>query len=283
MTATQDVATTQDVAMRVAPEYARTWLLRAATRPPEAEARQRADAVVLDLEDGVPAAHKDAARVTAARWFAAGGCAWVRINAVDTPHWRADIAAVGTWQGVQGVMLAKSESGEHVARTRNALGDRLPVIALIESALGVEEAVRIAQVPGVFRLAFGTGDYRRDTGTAATDLAMAYPRSRLVIASRIATLPGPIDGPTLDPDHDVVRARTRTAIELGMTGKLTLDETQAPVINQAASPSTAEVTRARRLLRSFEDRGGDVADGSELPALGRSRRVCELADAYGLG
>ncbi|MBD0324465.1 MAG: CoA ester lyase, partial [Aldersonia sp.] len=270
------MAATHAVATRVAPEYARTWLLRAATRPPEADSPRRADALVLDLEDGVPAAQKDAARATAAQWFAAGRRAWVRINAVDSPHWLDDIAAVGTSAGVHGVMLAKSESAEQVARTYHALGARLPVIALIESALGVEESVRIAQASGVFRLAFGSGDYRRDTGTSATDLAMAYPRSRLVVASRIGRLPGPIDGPTLDTDHDVVRAQTRTAIELGMTGKLTLDESQAPVINNVASPSTDEVTRARRLLRSFEDRGGAVTDGSELPALGRSRRVVEL-------
>lgn len=68
-----------------------------------------------------------------------------------------------------------------------------------------------------------------------------------------------------------------------MTGKLTLDETQAPVINNAASPSAAEVTSARRLLRTFAEHGGAVTDGSQLPALGRSRRVVELADAYGMG
>ena len=171
----------------VAPEFARSWMLRAATRLHEPVGAP--DALIIDLEDGVPAARKDEGRAVAADWFRAGGRAWVRINAVDSPYWDEDLLAVGSWPGVQGVMLAKTEAGEQAARTYHMLGDRLPVVALIESALGIENAVRIAQAPGVFRLAFGSGDYRRDTATAATDLAMAYPRSRLVAASRSPVSP----------------------------------------------------------------------------------------------
>ncbi|HEY5854163.1 MAG TPA: aldolase/citrate lyase family protein [Aldersonia sp.] len=265
----------------VAPEFARTWMLRAATRLQPPHDRLAPDALIVDLEDGVPAARKDEGRALAAEWFGSGGRAWVRINSVDSPFWSDDILAVGSWSGVEGVVLAKTESGEQAARTYHMLGDRLPVIALIESALGIENAVRIAQAHGVFRLAFGSGDYRRDTATAATDLAMAYPRSRLVTASRIAQLPGPIDGPTLGADLDRVRAHTLTAVELGLAGKLTLDPTQVPVINDAASPSVDDVVNARQLLRELD--GGGITDGSQLPALGRSRRLVELADAYGIG
>lgn len=263
----------------VAPELARTWMLRAATRLHEPTAAP--DALIVDLEDGVPAPRKDEGRALAAEWFAGGGRAWVRVNAVDTPHWGEDILAVGSWPGVQGVVLAKTESGEQAARTYHLLGDRLPLIALVESALGIENAVRIAQAPGVFRLAFGAGDYRRDTATAATDLAMAYPRSRLVTASRIAGLPGPIDGPTLGDDLAQVRANMATAVELGLTGKLTLVPAQVPVINDAAAPSLDDVRTARDLLRDLD--GGEIIDGSQLPALSRSRRLVALADAYGIG
>ena len=57
--------------------------------------------------------------------------------------------------------------------------------------------MRIASARGAFRLAFGSGDYRRDTGSSATPMALAYVRSQLVIASTLGGLPGPIDGPTL--------------------------------------------------------------------------------------
>jgi len=67
--------------------------------------------------------------------------------------------------------------------------------------LDVEDAVDPGSMRGAFRLAFGSGDYRRDTGASADDLAMAYLRSRLVVACRIGNLPGPIDGPTVSSCH----------------------------------------------------------------------------------
>jgi citrate lyase beta subunit len=70
-------------------------------------------------------------------------------------------------------MLAKTESAEHVTETFDRLGGTVPVLALVESALGIEEAPSIARARGAFRLGFGSGDYRRDTGTSADDLAMA--------------------------------------------------------------------------------------------------------------
>ena len=109
-------------------------------------------------------------------------------------------------------MLAKAEAGEHVTETFDRLGGNTPVLALVESALGIEESVRIAQARGAFRLAFGSGDYRRDTGAAPTTCAMAYPRSRLVIASRIGNLPGPIDGPTISTSHPVLREQTAVTV-----------------------------------------------------------------------
>src|SRR3712207_8078754 len=64
-------------------------------------------------------------------------------------------------------MLAKTEAGEQVTETTDRLGGSTPVLALVESALGIDEAVSIARARGAFRLAFGSGDYRRDTGTSA--------------------------------------------------------------------------------------------------------------------
>src|SRR3712207_9044178 len=93
-------------------------------------------------------------------------------------------------------MLAKTEAGEQVTETADRLGGSTPVLALGESALGIEEAVSIARARRAFRLAFGSGDYRRDTGTNADDPAMAYPRPLLVLATRNGGLPRAIDGPS---------------------------------------------------------------------------------------
>jgi citrate lyase subunit beta/citryl-CoA lyase len=73
------------------------------------------------------------------------------------------------------------------------------VIPLVESALGIEEANHIAKAQGAFRLAFGSGDFRRDTGIAATPEAMAYPRPSSWSRAASATCPAPSTDPPSAP------------------------------------------------------------------------------------
>ncbi|WP_432496975.1 HpcH/HpaI aldolase/citrate lyase family protein [Kineococcus auxinigenes] len=268
----------------VEPRYARTWLLVNAARADlfDTAARSRADSVVLDVEDAVDPSRKDAARQDVVAWLRAGGRAFVRINDVTTAHWRDDVEQLRGTPNLLGVVLAKTESGEQVTDTFEALGGRTPVVALVESALGIEEARSIACARGAFRLAFGSGDYRRDTGASADDLAMAYPRSRLVVASRIGGLPGPIDGPTVGGGLPELRDNSSVAVSLGMMGKLCLDSDQAPVINEVMSPTATDATWAQDVVEKFESSGGVVRDGSDLPRLGRARRILELAEAFGI-
>ncbi len=265
-------------------EISRSWLLVSAHADDrfDTAARSHADQVILDLEDGVDPRHKDAAREKVLAWFDRGGRAWVRINDHGSDFWSGDVDGLRGHEGLLGVMLAKSESAADVTETFDRLGGTTHVIALIESALGIERAVAIAQARGVFRLAFGSGDYRRDTGTAATDLAMAYPRSRLVVASTIAGLPGPVDGPTVSSSHPVLREQSATAVALGLTGKLCVDIEQLPVINECISPTSSDVTWARDFLADFDARGRVVRDGSDLPRLGRAQKIDSLARAFGI-
>lgn len=244
--------------------------------------RSRADQVILDLEDAVDPAAKPAARSTVVSWLADGGSAWVRINDVTTEHWADDVEELRGLPGLQGVMLAKTESPAQVTDTWHRLGGHTPVIALVESALGIEEATSIAKAQGAFRLAFGSGDYRRDTGTSADTLAMAYPRSRLVVASRVGQLPGPIDGPTVGSAHAILREQSQVAVSLGLTGKLCLDTEQLPVINEVISPTPTDVAWAQDFLDDFEARGRVIRDGSDLPRLGRAQKIQRLAQAFGV-
>ena len=269
---------------RVDPEIARSWLLVNGNRPEvfDASRASRADQVVLDVEDAVDPAKKDAARADVIAWLGAGNHAWVRINDRSTPFWADDVALLAGLEGLDGVMLAKTEAAEHVTETFDRLGGAVPVLALIESAVGIEAAVSIAAARGAFRLAFGSGDYRRDTGTSADDLAMAYPRSRLVVASRVGNLPGPIDGPTVGSSHPVLREQSQTTVALGMTGKLCLDVGQLPVINEVISPTPSDVAWAVDFLADFEARGRVIRDGSDLPRLGRAQKIQKLAAAFGV-
>ncbi len=268
----------------VSAEIARSWLLVAATKPESFDAAEasRADQIILDIEDAVDPAVKPRARDDVASWLANGGSGWVRINDRTSNFWSDDVDALIGLPGLLGVMLAKAESPAHVTETFDRLHGQTPVIALVESALGIEEAANIARARGAYRLAFGSGDYRRDTGTAADDMAMAYPRSRLVIASRVGNLPGPIDGPTVGSNHPVLREQGGVAVALGMTGKLCLDVEQLPIINEVISPTRSDVAWARDFLEDFEARGRVIRDGSDLPRLGRAQKIDKLARAFGV-
>ncbi|WP_394555088.1 HpcH/HpaI aldolase/citrate lyase family protein [Agromyces sp. MMS24-JH15] len=272
------------LAQRVSSELARSWLLvsaRETTRFEDATG-SATDRVILDIEDAIDPMRKDSARAGVIAWLSGAGSAWVRINDRASDFWAADVDGLRGVPGLQGVVLAKVESATAVTETFEALGGRVPVVALIESALGIEESVAIARARGAHRLAFGSGDYRRDTGTSTDDLAMAYPRSKLVVASRIGGLPGPIDGPTVAPGHVPLREQAAVAVSLGMTGKLCLFAEQAPVVNEAFGPSASDLSWAREFLLDFDEAGGAVRDGSDPPRLARARRIQELARAFAI-
>ena len=174
-------------------DIARSWLLVNAMKTDlfDQSAVSRADAIILDIEDAVDPSQKDTARANVVNWLTAGG----------SPFWADDLAGLRGTPGLLGIMLAKTESADQVTESFHRMDGKTPVIPLVESAVGIEEANNIAKAQGAFRLAFGSGDFRRDTGMAATAEAMAYPRAKLVVASRVGNLPGPIDGPTVGTNH----------------------------------------------------------------------------------
>ena len=266
----------------VVAELARSWLLVAATRPETFDdaAASHADAVVLDIEDAVDVSNKDPAREDVVRWLSEGGRAWVRINDATSDFWADDIEELRKAPGLQGVMLAKTELGGQVMDTFNRLGAKVPVVALVESAVGIENATEVARAKGVFRLAFGSGDFRRDTGMSADREAMVYPRARLVLSSRVGHLPGPIDGPTVGSSHPILREQSAITVSMGMTGKLCLSADQTPVVNEVISPTRTDVEWAHEFLEDFDARGRIVRDGSDLPRLGRARKIMQLAEAF---
>ncbi|GAB2518855.1 HpcH/HpaI aldolase/citrate lyase family protein [Paramicrobacterium agarici] len=263
-------------------KLARSWLLVPATKPEvfsDAD-RSAADGIILDIEDAVDPSRKPQARDAVVEWLSSGGEAWVRVNDASSEFWGEDLAALRDAPGLQGVMLAKTETPRQVEDTFRNLRNSFPVIALVESAVGIESATDIARADGAFRLAFGSGDFRRDTGMSADKEAMAYPRAKLVVASRCGNLPGPIDGPTVGSSHPVLREQSATTVSMGMTGKLCLDVEQVPVINEVISPTPTDVAWANGFLADFEARGCVIRDGSDLPRLGRARKIAELADAF---
>ena len=176
---------------------------------------------------------------------------------------------------------AKTEHPDHITKTAMMSRAGTPVVALIESAVGLMNAYDIARAPGVFRLAFGVGDFRKDTGASGDPMALAFARSTLVTASRVGELPGPIDGPSNGVSGDELEAACKVTQSMGMTGKLCLDPAQTDAINHALAPSDQEIRWAREMIEQANS-GHGGADGSYLPRLARAKKVSELAETYGL-
>ena len=266
----------------IPPTIARSWLLLPADKSERFDdaVNSEMDVVLLDVEDGCRQSEKERARREVRQWLEAGNHAWIRINDVRSPEWEKDLMALGHCPGLDGVMLAKTENPEHVALTASRLAEGTPIVALVESADGLAQAAEIAKSEQVVRLAFGVGDFRRDTGIGSSQIALAYTRSQFVVASRIARVAPPIDGPTISNDTQILMDAAEHAVEMGMTGKLCLRVDQAPYINEVLAPSAADVSWAESVIEELGPGGERSRDGSDLPRLARAQKISRLAQAF---
>jgi citrate lyase subunit beta/citryl-CoA lyase len=111
---------------------------------------------------------------------------------------------------------------------------------------------------------------------------MSYLRTKLVLASRIGDLLGPIEGPTVGPNHSALRQQAALAVSLGLTGKLCLDEKQTVVINENICPTESEFALAQEFFEDFFAAGGMVRDGSDPPRIKRAEKILNSARALGV-
>ncbi|WP_279100207.1 HpcH/HpaI aldolase/citrate lyase family protein [Gordonia bronchialis] len=273
-----------DIGSRIDPVLARSWLLVNGSHHGKFEpaALSRADIVVLDIEDAVAPKDKAEARANVVRWLGteAGRGDWVRVNGFGTPWWADDLDALSA-TAIGGIMLAMVESVDHVTETAKRLPD-VPIVALVETARGLERISEIASAKGTFRLAFGIGDFRRDTGFGDNPATLAYARSRFTIAAKAAHLPSAIDGPTVGSSTLKLSEATAVSAEFGMTGKICLTPDQCAPVNEGLSPSQDEIKWAREFFAEFEADGGEIRNGSDLPRIARATKILDLARAYGI-
>jgi citrate lyase subunit beta/citryl-CoA lyase len=256
--------------MSTALSSARSFLFVPANRPERfAKAlASGADAVIVDLEDAVSSADKPVARGQLAGGFAQLPPAdrarlVVRLNARGTPWHDDDLAFLQQLvaQGLAGVMVPKAETVEGLRHVVDVLGPAGALLPLIESVAGLDAADALATGPQVLRLAFGTLDFQADLGLAcAPDEGELVPvRLAVVLASRRASLPPPVDGVTPGTQDmtqlELDAARARRA---GFGGKLCIHPAQVAGVNAAFSPSAAELDWAQRVLAAFDAAGGGV-------------------------
>jgi citrate lyase subunit beta/citryl-CoA lyase len=246
-------------------------------------AESEADALILDLEDAVPSAAKSAAREQVLAFLAGREPAFrpreafVRVNAADTPWVRDDEDRLRE-AGVATVMLPKS-----TARTAAAVPGGLEVIALIETARGVEESLPVAETGAVRRLMLGSADLAAELGIPVRDdeKELSYPRSRLAMCSAAAGIEGPVDVVSLAVrELGSLRESALRAKSLGFTGKACIHPGQVATVNEVFSPTKAEVSWAHGVLAAFgaaEGAGSGVTvfEGRlvDAPAVSRARRI----------
>ena len=271
-------------ALALPARLSRSWLFVNASKPELFASGQTSDAdsIIFDLEAAVPDDQKDTARANVVSALENGMVGWVRVNNTWTHHWEEDLDALSGLPGLRGIMLPNTEEPEQVTLTSIRAGVGMPILALIETALGLENATRIASAAGTFRLAFGVNDFRKDTGIGDDPVALAYARSRLVIASRVGGLAGAIDGPSSPgAGKSTVSSDCAWTMKMGMTGKLVLSEAQVPYVNDGLAPSEEDREWAREMLKEAEHADG-ITDGSYLPRMARAKKIASLADSYGL-
>ena len=260
----------------------RSYLFVPADRPERiAKARASgADAVIVDLEDAVAPANKHAARNAAADALDPAQPVVLRINGIDS-DWFDDDVRLAAHAGVAEVLLPKAASAEAIAAVRAGSGDKR-VLALVETALGMANVTALAAAPGVARLVFGSIDFQLDLDIDDDGEALLAFRSQMVLASRVAKLPPPVDGVTTAID-DAARIETeaRRARALGFGGKLCIYPRQVALVNAAFSPTAEQLAWARRVIDVAAAAAGAAVtvDGKmvDAPVLARARRLLDAA------
>lgn len=234
-----------------------------------AKAAERADVVIVDLEDAVAPANRPAAReaVIASRLDPARTI--VRVNPVGTDDHEPDLGAVAQ-TGYRIVMLAKTESAEQV---RAVVARGLEVLALVETPLGVVRAADIAAEPGCVGLMWGAEDLIAGMGGSnsrfAPDEAAAhcrpphsyrdvprYARSAVALAAA-AFGKWAVDSVHLDiADIAGQRAEAIDAVALGYAATACIHPSQVAIVREAYAPSAEQVAWARRVLDAAQRNPG---------------------------
>jgi citrate lyase subunit beta / citryl-CoA lyase len=259
------------------------------------------DAIILDLEDSVHHAEKDAARIlvrNALRAVEFGACErMVRIN--QLPLGLEDLAEVIP-EAPDLVLLPKTEKCEQVTEVDRLIGelksrhriDRpIWIMPILESPLGIENAFAIASTsPNIAALTIGLEDYTADIGVVKTTEGREslYARTRLVNAAKAAGIQA-IDSVFGDvADLDGLRRWGENSRALGFEGMGCIHPGQIQVIHEAFSPSQTEIEKALKIVAAFEDaqqRGlGVVSLGSKMidaPVVERAKKLVARAKAMG--
>ena len=265
-----------------------------------------ADAVILDLEDAVSPAEKDAARIlvrNAIKYMGFGKCeVIVRINAIDTAYWQKDLDAIIPVRPSL-IMPPKTSCAAdvlavdaYITQLEEKLGiekGSVGLIPLIETALGVENAYQIASACKRVKAIFlGGEDLTADLRCKRTKEGheIAYARSRMVVAARAAGVEV-YDTPFTDVNDDEgIYTDAQYAKSLGFTGKSAISPRHVKAINEVFSPSMKDIDYAYEVMEAIrigkeQGKGAVSLRGKmiDAPIVARAQQTIDAAIALGLG
>jgi citrate lyase subunit beta/citryl-CoA lyase len=264
-----------------------------------------ADGVMIDLEDAVPLAEKDAARVLARNFLLTFPDRrreiFVRINGLDTKYALDDLRAVLAAKP-DGIRLPKADDPDVVERLDTLLTEYeeklgleigfFSILPSIESAVGVLNCVRTARASRrIVALAFGAEDY-----TASMEIQRSRggeellgARMQIVWAAKAAGLQA-IDSVFADAnDVEGLRADTELVKRLGFTGKSLVNPRQIEVVHEVFRPKTEEVEHALEVMEAIK-KAREMGTGVislrgrmvDAPVVKRAARTIRTAVAFGM-
>ncbi len=262
-------------------------------------AQSAADSVIFELEDGVAFERKAEARRMVADALRSLDCGKreriVRVNAFGSPYYSEDVLAVLRAQP-DTVMLPKVEQAEALADLATRLSacelehgwpaGSIGVIAMIETPLGCMNLREIATAtPRLQALVFGAEDYAAAAGAMRTHSGHEVVLARqLVVMAAAAYGIQALDQVFVDINDPVgLAAECQTARELGYSGKMVIHPKQLEVVNQAFSPTAAEIAHAQRVMAAFAEAtargaGAFTLDGRmvDAPVIRQAERILKF-------
>ncbi len=264
-----------------------------------------ADSLMLDLEDAVAENQKDAARFSlyhALKTVDYGDTeVIVRINGLDTPHWREDVR-VCVAAGADGVRIAKCESAGDVIAVEKAVEAaeeefrkekaRTLLMAALESPKGILNAQEIAAASErMFGIAISGGDLRRTMQVSPVrgGVELNTARGLVVLAARAAGVQC-FDTVFTDlNDEEGFRAEVLLDKQMGFDGKSLVNPRQIAAVHEIYAPSEKEIMAAEKIVRAVRENaakgvGVFTVDGKmiDIAFLPGAERTIALAKACGM-
>lgn len=258
------------------------WLFCPADRPERFDkAAAAADVVILDLEDGVAAKDREAAREALVSSPLDPGRTVVRVNPSTTDDHARDLDALARTRYTT-VMLAKTESAQQVS----ALAP-LDVVVLVETPLGALAVTETARVANAYAVMWGAEDLFAVLGGTSNrypdgtyrEVARHVRSQSLLAAKAYGKLA--LDSVFLDIKNlDGLRAEADDAVAVGFDAKVAIHPSQIAAIRAAYQPSPEQVRWARHVLAAARDeRGVFQYEGImvDAPVLRRAERIVQLS------